>query len=31
VKRSVKPMYSAPTDDAARAALDDMTAVWGKK
>ena len=31
VKRSVKPIYSAPTDDAARAALDDMTAVWGKK
>ncbi|GEP28808.1 hypothetical protein CLE01_34060 [Cryobacterium levicorallinum] len=31
VKRSVKPIYSAPNDDAARAALDDMTAVWGKK
>ncbi len=31
MKRSVKPMYSAPTVDAARAALDEMTEVWGKK
>jgi transposase-like protein len=31
MKRAVKPIYTAPTVDAARAALDDLTEVWGKK
>ena len=31
MKRAVKPIYTAPTVDAARAALDDLTEIWGKK
>ena len=31
MKRSVKPIYTAPTVDASRAALDDLTESCGKK
>ncbi len=31
MKRAVKPIYTAPTVGAARAALDDLTEIWGKK
>jgi putative transposase len=31
LKRDVKPIYTAPTPSAARAALEDMTERWGKK
>ncbi len=31
VKRHVTPIYTAPTPEAARAALDDLVEVWGRK
>ena len=31
VKRVVKPLYTAPTVDAARAALDDLTEIWSAR
>ena len=31
LKRDVKPIYTAPTPDAAKAALDDLGEKWGKK
>lgn len=31
LKRDVKPIYTAPTPDAARAALEDLTEKWGKR
>ena len=29
MKRSVKPIYTAPTVEATRAALDELTDKWG--
>src|SRR5689334_2290740 len=31
LKRDVKPIYTAPTEAAARAALDDLTDSWGSR
>ncbi|MBG6214481.1 transposase-like protein [Cryobacterium sp. CAN_C2] len=31
LQRSVEPIYTAPTVDAAHAALNDLTEFWGKK
>jgi len=31
IKRAIKPIYEAPTPDAAAVALDEFAEVWGKK